>query len=914
MVLKVSVFVVLFLSLKGGKINFMKKTSKKIILTLLLVTLLLVVGVTYAFFEEVINGEKTEVVTGQIYMDYKENSQISLKDMIPETKEEALKRTDENGVFNFTITGRNTSKYPIYYGISLVNGDVKEGKTLLKPEHIMIYLERDGEVLIDGIRYSNWDNQRIWVETINAGTKENIDYNYTLRMWIDTEIMVSDTNPNRDYTVDEWNNAYASLKVNVNGNLETMNMPLSIETSDTFVENNNAYFIAKISNFYDINDLGKTLDTTDNLKFQVTGTNSDMVFSYKDSEGNIVEETSETLNLEYLFNKNKTVEVQVFVKPKNDSNGVTDLTLKLSKDGVVLQDFHKRMNVYGNNFCLNNGLNKLYDCILASDSLTTDVETAKVNITNKGEVNLNDTAPTYTYVEEETIDVANVYSATGFKFYFGDSYEFNSVTGTFKLLNENGSMVITDILSNNYKNYYTCGYTGNSYTACGTIYRIKETSVDGTKYTISLGDKITYKITSSVRSEVGLYKMEDDYGDSYFYRGDVTNNNVYFGGYYWKIIRTNGDNSIRLIYNGNTPNATGISTAIDNTSYRYSVDMPETGGTYESRYADPTYVGYMYGNNFERKTSSETTYSGFSVLTEYYFADDFVFDEEKEIFRVKEKKLAPISKTFSEMNATDETTGKKLYELYPYTCAATTETGTCDVMLEVKSIVTEKQAKVIYHSYSSVDKDGTRTNEYSSNVKNKLESWYETNIVNKLDDGNTLITDYIVDGTFCNDRSMPTPPYNSGYLLHRHTYYGAYTRLVIASHKTATLKCSIDENGNTDKRDWFSSTVDKGNGLLEYPVGLITADEVALAGGKSRVKNENYYLRTKGYYWTMSPSSFMSTGATAFGIMVDSSGKLYPDVSVASRQSVRPVINIRSDVLIASGDGTIENPFTLKLS
>ena len=98
-------------------------------------------------------------------------------------------------------------------------------------------------------------------------------------MWIDTEIMVSETNPNRDYTVDEWNNAYASLKVNVNGNIETMNMPLSIETSDTFVENNNAYFIAKISNFYDINDLGKTLDTTDNLKFQVTGTNSDMVFS-----------------------------------------------------------------------------------------------------------------------------------------------------------------------------------------------------------------------------------------------------------------------------------------------------------------------------------------------------------------------------------------------------------------------------------------------------------------------------------------------------------------------------------------------------------------------------------------------------------------------------------------------------------
>ena len=77
----------------------MNKTSKKIILTLVSVILLLILGVTYAFFSEQINGEKSEVVTGQIYMDYKENSQIPLKDMLPETKEEALKRTDNNGVF-----------------------------------------------------------------------------------------------------------------------------------------------------------------------------------------------------------------------------------------------------------------------------------------------------------------------------------------------------------------------------------------------------------------------------------------------------------------------------------------------------------------------------------------------------------------------------------------------------------------------------------------------------------------------------------------------------------------------------------------------------------------------------------------------------------------------------------------------
>ena len=36
-------------------------------------------------------------------------------------------------------------------------------------------------------------------------------------------------------------------------------------------------------------------------------------------------------------------------------------------------------------------------------------------------------------------------------------------------------------------------------------------------------------------------------------------------------------------------------------------------------------------------------------------------------------------------------------------------------------------------------------------------------------------------------------------------------------------------------------------------------------------------------------------------------------VWVTSSLGLRPVINIRSDVLISSGDGTIENPYTLKL-
>ncbi len=49
----------------------------------------------------------------------------------------------------------------------------------------------------------------------------------------------------------------------------------------------------------------------------------------------------------------------------------------------------------------------------------------------------------------------------------------------------------------------------------------------------------------------GIYKAEDDQGTSYYFRGDRNelNNNVEFAGKEWKIVRINGDGTIRLILN-----------------------------------------------------------------------------------------------------------------------------------------------------------------------------------------------------------------------------------------------------------------------------------------------------------------------------------------------------------------------------
>jgi len=84
----------------------------------------------------------------------------------------------------------------------------------------------------------------------------------------------------------------------------------------------------------------------------------------------------------------------------------------------------------------------------------------------------------------------------------------------------------------------------------------------------------------------GIFEMDDDYGKSYYYRGAVENNYVQFAGFYWRIIRINGDGSLRIMYDGTQAHANGADSAdrFINTSTKYN-----------TRYNDNKYVGWMYG-------------------------------------------------------------------------------------------------------------------------------------------------------------------------------------------------------------------------------------------------------------------------------------------------------------------------------
>ena len=72
----------------------------------------------------------------------------------------------------------------------------------------------------------------------------------------------------------------------------------------------------------------------------------------------------------------------------------------------------------------------------------------------------------------------------------------------------------------------------------------------------------TPDFSEAATTDEGVYKERDGMygGNSYYQRGAATTNYVKFAGKCWRIIRINGDKTMRLIYDGATCHANGTST------------------------------------------------------------------------------------------------------------------------------------------------------------------------------------------------------------------------------------------------------------------------------------------------------------------------------------------------------------------
>ena len=318
----------------------------------------------------------------------------------------------------------------------------------------------------------------------------------------------------------------------------------------------------------------------------------------------------------------------------------------------------------------------------------------------------------------------------------------------------------------------------------------------------------------------GLYAAEDDLGTSYYYRGAVDNNWIKFGKYtkdmyncnkgtisnidtgnsctkiassgddiYWRIIRINGDNSIRMIYSGVTP-------PTESTKVIKTTDTSLGNSPFNKDSNSAEYVGYMY--------------------------------------------------TIKEQHGTSK----------------------------------------------------------SSDIKTFLDNWYAN--YTDLNKTGTKITDQI----YCNDRTASIQ--DVAYSTTNYTtltswistgayyyYYGAYGRIV--KDNNPILTCAVDSDRFT-----VNKINGKGNSALDYPVGLITADEVAMAGGVDNTENSSYYLYTPQDYWLGSPT-YSRSGTCESATY---SGQVRYEFNLSSEFGARPVISLSSDTKLL-GSGTYNDVYTV---
>ena len=344
---------------------------------------------------------------------------------------------------------------------------------------------------------------------------------------------------------------------------------------------------------------------------------------------------------------------------------------------------------------------------------------------------------------------------------------------------------------------------------------------------------LTNPITdASASNEAVMSLTPDDYGISYYFRGNVQNNFVSFAGMCWRIVRITGDGSIKLVlYDNSSANCTNTGGSLAYVSY--------DGETLESTFnfeADGgnAYIGFMYG------TPNSTTYAA------------------------------------------------------------------------------------------------THANINKSTILDNLETWYTDNLTSyasKLADTiwcndkstvkNTTLTKYIVTNGNLSKQTISLS--GLGYQS-KPTAYGSAVRnfaLTQGTNKSygtgPSLICPNDNDGGKLSKFTVDDTVN-GNGNLNYKIGMLTVDEMILAGLPTSQVYENngyssnyvtsYLLKnaTGWSYYTLSPAIIGYSSNDVWTIY--NYGYLQTD-SAGTSGAIRPAISLKATTTISGGTGTASSPFII---
>ena len=198
--------------------------------------------------------------------------------------------------------------------------------------------------------------------------------------------------------------------------------------------------------------------------------------------------------------------------------------------------------------------------------------------------------------------------------------------------------------------------------------------------------------------------------------------------------------------------------------------------------------------------------------------------------------------------------------------------------------------------------DTIRNNTTDSTIKTTIDTWYQNNLTN--------YTKYLsTSAVYCNDRSEGT---GQTYSASADFNFAPYYRM---DYDTDGAKANPSYNC-TNIKDAFS--VDNTSAKLDYPVSLMTADEIAFAGGVAFQNMSTPYAwfisnsagtQVSTDWWSLSPINWDGSGARVWDWnsgFASLNGNL-----VDSAFAVRPAISLKSCIKYSTGNGTYETPYEI---
>ena len=446
-------------------------------------------------------------------------------------------------------------------------------------------------------------------------------------------------------------------------------------------------------------------------------------------------------------------------------------------------------------------------------------------------------------------------------YFYSDSISWNG--SSYEMFNSDGSdlqQVIWAEGHNDLSKKYVCLNSGKS--SCSTIYFVFSTNTDSA-YVLpltngNLKESVdNWEFSKEVVYDNGVYTLINSKTSAQldWYSGKYSS----LSGYY---SCPNGSSTCSNISYLLSPSS--ISSNY-NSRVKFKTISMSDGETYDNLYQQAQNIKWIYANDVEWDGSKY-------ILKDLFESSPLDYKTEKDVI------------------------GSKFH----YTCFSTEQ-----------SCINAKYIYYINYNYPNYfSLNGGKTiddvindafaNINDSNMKSVIDYWYENNIG---DEYRTKIEDTI----WCNDRStdgmsvLSKDGNASNYL-----YFAPYIRL--SSSNRPSLVC---ENVN----DRFTVSKRNGNGMLKYPVALLTSDEANMSGAVDSLEYSDYsysfYLKLNMDWYTMSPGQFTTYGASVN--IVRDIGVISEHDSVTAVGGIRPAISLMPGIYLESGNGTSTDPYVIDM-